>query len=1145
MSSSSEISAGKAFITLTVKNEQFIRKLEESSTLIGDFVNRVQGKINAISDATAQSSMHAVKKFMAWGTGIIAASAPFTMFGDKLDKMAIRTGMTTKYLSEMSHVASQCGSSLDQLDNAMKGLQNVMLQAQKGSAEAIDSFERLGLSYEYLNGLNPQGKFQELIKGLQTIEDPTERAGLAMKIFGEAGRSLIPIIDAGEEGIDKLRKQAEELGISMSEKSASQAAALSDALDRLKTSALGFSLKLGEVLAPGLINSLEFLKKIVIKIQMLPGILAPAINWIAKLGNNAMLLAAGWVTLNGVIWASTKVISGWLSVITRVNSYVAILYGKLSPSIQIFKNVAASASEIRILAASYDTVGAASNRLLTALNLPIDKRANQIASGLLLMSHKETAAAATNYLNAKLNRLSNAYIMVVTRIKAAVTAVYSWMTAVRSAGGASTLSAGLLFLKNSFMSLPGTVFTYLSALSKLNLAQIAFSVQAKTSALVTSTLSGVMRVCTGAKKLFSAATLRSVASNAAHTASLIAERTATIALSLGTKGLAASYLSLSAAMKALNINPFYLGVTAIIAVLIGLCTWLERARSYTAKFNDEQEKMGKRDLEARQLDSNKMKYLEALSGKDSINDKEMKKAKQLLSELNGKYGDIGISIDENTKKIVMATDAQDKFNEAVRKQAAERIKNQIAEAEKNVQEAQKENDAAVNNYSGFWGGAKGVTRQAAAWVTAGYVDTTAQAAEKQVQKSGEQLRERMKDLNDLRKQLRDIEGGDTNQALGMSESESLNQETSAIAGENGAIEDKSAKDAIEELDKKIAEAQRKIRRDGQTDTENRIEDIREEAEAYKELLAARIAAEEAKPESEQDVDLLEKLRPMLSAVDTEMQERIDEVNKNVADSAAKKSAKEMDEARKNVWKTEREMAGKEETELERTISEIDEQTKSYREQLLTLQDLINAKENKNGEDLQTLADLKLKIDALDAKDKERKDEAVAKYVEKSGVNQFDMYRIPLQQELAVALASGNQEQAAMLKEQLASVDEQEDYNELAKLTGELGDAMDALSTAQESGNEVAIAEAMKVVGEIQGKYDEALGKASENMASKIDKGMEKTAKYTSSGTFSAFEAAALGQSDHEKKIAENSVQTVYYLRRLDQKSGRRNASCFA
>ncbi len=100
---------------------------------------------------------------------------------------------------------------------------------------------------------------------------------------------------------------------------------------------------------------------------------------------------------------------------------------------------------------------------------------------------------------------------------------------------------------------------------------------------------------------------------------------------------------------------------------------------------------------------NSFRRLQELSEQQVLTDSEMEEAAKLVGELSDAYGDLGITLDKTARKLTIAADAQDKFNEAQRRQKLEDIR---------IQEDQlaKENQYIEKKLKGLTG-AGGVARE--------------------------------------------------------------------------------------------------------------------------------------------------------------------------------------------------------------------------------------------------------------------------------------------------------------------------------------------------------------------------------------------------------------------------------------------------
>ena len=195
-----------------------------------------------------------------------AAAVTFAKTGDQLDKMRAKTGFSAQSLSELSFAASQGGASLESVDKALQGMARMSVDAGRGLSTATDSLKELGISQSDFQNANPEQQFEMLTTALSGIEDPTKKAGLAMKVFGRAGRDMLPMLNAGPEGIAAMREEANRLGVTMGDDTATSAAMLTDAMGRMQTQLKYVVVQIGAALAPALIKISTYITPVVAKV---------------------------------------------------------------------------------------------------------------------------------------------------------------------------------------------------------------------------------------------------------------------------------------------------------------------------------------------------------------------------------------------------------------------------------------------------------------------------------------------------------------------------------------------------------------------------------------------------------------------------------------------------------------------------------------------------------------------------------------------------------------------------------------------------------------------------------------------------------------------------------------------------------------
>jgi len=190
--------------------------------------------------------------------------------GDKFDKMSKRTGIAVEDLSSLAYAAEISGTNINTLENSLRFLARAMDDTSKGTGEAKDAFEELGISVVDTEGnLRPTvDVMKEAATKLAAMTDETKQVALATDIFGARyGTQLLPLLKEGGEGIEELMNKAKDLGITMSTEAATAAAEFTDRMTDLKGSLAGAGRTIGDTLIPAIIPLVEKVTEIVGKVR--------------------------------------------------------------------------------------------------------------------------------------------------------------------------------------------------------------------------------------------------------------------------------------------------------------------------------------------------------------------------------------------------------------------------------------------------------------------------------------------------------------------------------------------------------------------------------------------------------------------------------------------------------------------------------------------------------------------------------------------------------------------------------------------------------------------------------------------------------------------------------------------------------------
>ena len=197
---------------------------------------KIQNMKKQVKDVGGKFAAFAKKATVA--LTIVASALTFGLkkvsdYGDRIDKMSQKIGMSRKAFQEWDYIMSQNGGSVESLQMGFKTLTTQIEGVQKGSKDSIKAFSSLGVSVKDANGqLRSQDDiFNDTIRKLQQIKNPTQKAMLANRLFGRSAAELRPLLNQEAEAVDELREKANRLGLIVSDKDIKNAVILKDTFD--------------------------------------------------------------------------------------------------------------------------------------------------------------------------------------------------------------------------------------------------------------------------------------------------------------------------------------------------------------------------------------------------------------------------------------------------------------------------------------------------------------------------------------------------------------------------------------------------------------------------------------------------------------------------------------------------------------------------------------------------------------------------------------------------------------------------------------------------------------------------------------------------------------------------------------------------
>jgi phage-related protein len=188
-------------------------------------------------------------------TAFIKGASSVAQYGDNIDKMSQKMGMSAQSYQEWDAVMQHSGTSMETMKASMKTLANA---AETGS----EAFTKLGISQEELASLSQEQLFERTISALQNVEDETERTYLAGKTLGRGATELGALLNTSAEDTQAMRDRVRELGGVMSDDAVKASAAYQDSLQDMQTAMSGISRGILSDMLPSMTKIMDGLTEI-------------------------------------------------------------------------------------------------------------------------------------------------------------------------------------------------------------------------------------------------------------------------------------------------------------------------------------------------------------------------------------------------------------------------------------------------------------------------------------------------------------------------------------------------------------------------------------------------------------------------------------------------------------------------------------------------------------------------------------------------------------------------------------------------------------------------------------------------------------------------------------------------------------------
>ena len=214
------------------------------SSTFGTVVKAGLAAVGALAGAT-----------LAAGGAFINGVANVAEYGDNIDKMSQKMGLSIEAYQEWDAVMRHSGTSIETLQSSMRTLAN----AVEGGNEA---FAAIGLTQEQIASMSQEELFGATITGLQNVSDTTERTYLAGQLLGRGATELGALLNTSAEETQAMKDRVHELGGVLSEDAVLAAASFQDSLQDMQIAFGGVKNALLTNFLPGMSTVMDGLSAI-------------------------------------------------------------------------------------------------------------------------------------------------------------------------------------------------------------------------------------------------------------------------------------------------------------------------------------------------------------------------------------------------------------------------------------------------------------------------------------------------------------------------------------------------------------------------------------------------------------------------------------------------------------------------------------------------------------------------------------------------------------------------------------------------------------------------------------------------------------------------------------------------------------------
>lgn len=241
-------------------------------------------------------------------------------YAKQVDRAAAQSGIGAQRIQEIAHAAEQVsGTSFDAVRDGLKELALRSEEASMGTGEAVEAFERLGISQQFLQQNDTSAIFARVRQELQGASSQMKIMASEMLLGGEAGEKMVEVLGLTNSEMQKLSQQAQSTGKVLSDQQIAALEQTRSAWRGLTSEITGLGRQLGAQFAPLVTQD------VIPALRSMARSLKSAVESVMSMSDATKGVIATVTALSAAVSAALVVWGSWPSIIAAVSTAFSAL----------------------------------------------------------------------------------------------------------------------------------------------------------------------------------------------------------------------------------------------------------------------------------------------------------------------------------------------------------------------------------------------------------------------------------------------------------------------------------------------------------------------------------------------------------------------------------------------------------------------------------------------------------------------------------------------------------------------------------------------------------------------------------------------------------------------------------------------------